>query len=337
MLGVEALFSKMETKTTLKALFESRRNELSQKLANLSLPKDAALVQQIVSNYLNDLFDSEGDYRQNLTQSEDYILQAAMSLLNAQQSMVSEFAKSNTIRITDGQHQEEQLNAKFKTLSETAMLKPQEYPYVIGGSAVGGVAGALLLGSWGAVFGAIAGTALVLYYSTITGQLQRKAVSDLKPVQVNAGNSLSKETDVNLDTGIFLGIVGNICDSVDSLIQTFRAQINRVVDKYENVEKPRLEKEYSFLLEGIQTLIGYKRTHTNDDKYLSKLQMRIEDLAEALENYNLSVEEYVEEHSGWFETVESTKVETPQMVYPAIVKEGQAVLSGKVFIPVKQE
>lgn len=327
----------METKTTLKALFESRRNELSQKLANLSLPKDAALVQQIVSNYLNDLFDSEGDYRQNLTQSEDYILQAAMSLLNAQQSMVSEFAKSNTIRITDGQHQEEQLNAKFKTLSETAMLKPQEYPYVIGGSAVGGVAGALLLGSWGAVFGAIAGTALVLYYSTITGQLQRKAVSDLKPVQVNAGNSLSKETDVNLDTGIFLGIVGNICDSVDSLIQTFRAQINRVVDKYENVEKPRLEKEYSFLLEGIQTLIGYKRTHTNDDKYLSKLQMRIEDLAEALENYNLSVEEYVEEHSGWFETVESTKVETPQMVYPAIVKEGQAVLSGKVFIPVKQE
>lgn len=336
-MGVEALFSKMETKTTLKALFESRRNELSQKLANLSLPKDAALVQQIVSNYLNDLFDSEGDYRQNLTQSEDYILQAAMSLLNAQQSMVSEFAKSNTIRITDGQHQEEQLNAKFKTLSETAMLKPQEYPYVIGGSAVGGVAGALLLGSWGAVFGAIAGTALVLYYSTITGQLQRKAVSDLKPVQVNAGNSLSKETDVNLDTGIFLGIVGNICDSVDSLIQTFRAQINRVVDKYENVEKPRLEKEYSFLLEGIQTLIGYKRTHTNDDKYLSKLQMRIEDLAEALENYNLSVEEYVEEHSGWFETVESTKVETPQMVYPAIVKEGQAVLSGKVFIPVKQE
>lgn len=336
-MGVEALFSKMETKTTLKALFESRRDELSQKLANLSLPKDAALVQQIVSNYLNDLFDSEGDYRQNLTQSEDYILQAAMSLLNAQQSMASEFAKNNTIRITDGQHQEEQLNAKFKTLSETAMLKPQEYPYVIGGSAVGGVAGALLLGSWGAVFGAIAGTALVLYYSTITGQPQRRAVSALKPIQINSGSSLSKETDVNLDTGIFLGIVGNICDSVDSLIQTFRAQINRVVDKYENVEKPRLEKEYSFLLEGIQTLIGYKRTHTNDDKYLSKLQMRIEDLAEALENYNLSVEEYVEEHSGWFETVESTKVETPQMVYPAIVKEGQAVLSGKVFIPVKQE
>lgn len=326
-----------KTKTTLKALFESRKDELTKKLTNLSLPKDAVLVQQIVTNYLNDLFDSEGDFRQNLTQSEDYILQAAMSLLNAQQSMVGEFIKNNTIRIADGKHQEERSNAEFKTLSEAAKLKSQEYPYVIGGSAVGGAAGALLLGSWGAVFGAIAGTALVLYYSTITGQPQRKAVSALKPIQINSGSSLSKETDVNLDTGIFLGIVGNICDSVDSLIQTFRAQINRVVDKYENVEKPRLEKEYSFLLEGIQTLIGYKRTHTNDDKYLSKLQMRIEDLAEALENYNLSVEEYVEEHSGWFETVESTKVETPQMVYPAIVKEGQAVLSGKVFIPVKQE
>lgn len=327
----------METKTTLKALFESRKDELAQKLTNLSLPKDAALVQQIVSNYLNNLFDSEGDFRQNLTQSEDYILQAAMSLLNAQQSMVSEFTKSNTTRIADGRQQEKQPNAEFKTLSETVKLKSQEYPYVIGGSAVGGAAGALLLGTWGAVFGAIAGTALVLYYSTITGQPQRKVVSALKPVQVNSGSSQSKETEVNIDTGIFLEIVGKICDSVDSLIQTFRAQINRVVDKYENVEKPRLEKEYSFLIEGIQTLIGYKRAHTNDDKYLSKLQMRIEDLAETLENYNLSVEEYVEEHSGWFETVESTKVETPQMVYPAIVREGQAVLPGKVFVPVKQE
>ena len=132
---------------------------------------------------------------------------------------------------------------------------------------------------------------------------------------------------------MFLGIVGNICDSVDTLIQTFRAQINRVVDKYEKVEKPHLEKEYRFLIEGIQTLIGYKRTHIGDDKYLSKLQMRIEDLAESLENYNLSVEDYSEDHIEWFEAVESTKVESPQMVYPSLVRDGHAVLLGKVFVP----
>ena len=79
----------MESKMTLKELFESRKEELTQKLMDLSLPQDATKVQTIVANYLNQLFDSNGDFRQNLTQSEDYILQAAMSLLNAQQAMVS--------------------------------------------------------------------------------------------------------------------------------------------------------------------------------------------------------------------------------------------------------
>ena len=80
----------MEHKKTLKELFESRKNELSEKLSTLSLPKDASKIQSVVTDYLNDLFDSDGEFRQNLTQSEDYILQAAMSLLNAQQSMIGE-------------------------------------------------------------------------------------------------------------------------------------------------------------------------------------------------------------------------------------------------------
>ena len=69
--------------------------------------------------------------------------------------------------------------------------------------------------------------------------------------------------------------------------------------------------------------------------YVEKLQMRIEDLAETLENYNLTVEDYTEENKSWFEAVESSKVDTPKMVYPAIVKNGSIVLQGKVFIPQK--
>ena len=99
------------------------------------------------------------------------------------------------------------------------------------------------------------------------------------------------------------------------------------------MEKPVLEKEYRFLLENIQTLVGYKRTHSEDEKYLSKLQLRIEDLTETLENYGLSVEDYTEEHQSWFEMVESLKAQAVQMVYPAIIKNGQIVLQGKVFIP----
>ena len=321
----------MEHKKTLKELFESRKNELSEKLSTLSLPKDASKIQSVVTAYLNELFDSDGEFRQNLTQSEDYILQTAMSLLNAQQSMIGEFTLP---KFADGKK-----DSEYKQQPETipvsdfgGSLKKEQYPYVVGGTTVGGAAGALIFGTWGAVFGAIAGTALVLYYSSQLPQNSNKNKKVPPQTRIEA-KPVVKEQKINVD--VFTNIVGSICDSVDTLIQTFRAQINRVVDKYESIEKPSLEQEYRFLIEGIQTLIGYKRTHADDDKYTSKLQMRIEDLAETLENYNLTVEDYTEENKSWFEAVESSKVDTPKMVYPAIVKNGSMILQGKVFIPQK--
>ena len=87
----------METNLSLKALFESNQEKLAEKLSQFVLPKDAVNVQKTVQLYLNGLFDSDGEFRQNLTKSEDYILQAAMSLLNAQQAMVSEFSATSPI------------------------------------------------------------------------------------------------------------------------------------------------------------------------------------------------------------------------------------------------
>lgn len=77
----------MKTKPTLTSMFESNKEVLVEKLSGLSLPKDAEEIQEVVSNCLNVMFDNNGEYRQNLTQAEDYILQAALSLLNAQQDM----------------------------------------------------------------------------------------------------------------------------------------------------------------------------------------------------------------------------------------------------------
>ena len=321
----------MDNKKTLKELFESRKNELSEKLSTLSFPKDASKIQSVVTDYLNDLFDSDGEFRQNLTQSEDYILQAAMSLLNAQQSMIGEFSMP---KITEGKKESEdkQQPEAIPVSDFGSTLKKEQYPYVVGGTTVGGAAGALIFGTWGAVFGAIAGTALVLYYSSQLPQNSNKAKKTPQQAKIEA-KPVFKEQKINVE--VFTNIVGSICDSVDTLIQTFRAQINRVVDKYERIEKPSLEQEYRFLIEGIQTLIGYKRTHADDDKYISKLQIRIEDLAETLENYNLIVEDYTEENKSWFETVESPKVDTTKMVYPAIVKNGSVILQGKVFVPQK--
>ena len=135
------------------------------------------------------------------------------------------------------------------------------------------------------------------------------------------------ESELNVDA--FIEIIGKICQSVDSLIETFRAQINRVVNKYENQEKATLEKDFRFLLEGIQSLVGYKRTHSEEEpKYIRKLKERIEDVGELLENYNLAIVDYTEDNEYMFEVVDGQET---RMVLPAIVKEGVVVIKGKIF------
>lgn len=305
----------MAEQKTLTIIFESNKSVLKERLEGLSLPSDASKIQKIINDYLNEMFNNEGEFRQSLTQAEDYILQAALSLLNAQQSMIKEMAP-----VVASQQ------PKLEPVSQSTFsgLKKEKYPYALGGTVIGSGVGGLLLGTWGAVFGAIAGTAIVLYYASnqITPAHRRKDLGE-KP--------LLQQPKLNVD--VFLTIVKNICGSVDSLIDTFRAQINRVVNKYESQEKPTLEKEYRFLLESVQSLIGYKRAHNEDEKFVRKIQERIEDMAESLDNYNLAVEDYTEEHRNWFDMIENPNVSVETQVLPAIVKNGNVVLKGRLFVP----
>ena len=309
----------MDTKC-LKELFESRKNELALQLEGLSLPKDSKKIQSVVSSYLNTLFDSNGEFRQSLTLSEDYILQAAMSLLNAQQSIVREIADCSE----KVESQKESVKIKTKDVyNSNIAIKKEQLPFVIGGTAVGGTAGALLLGSWGAVFGAIAGTALVLYYSTIQQQSTKST-----PIQKAKRENVPQK--INVES--FLNIVGSICDSIDSLILTFSSQIDRVVLKYENQEKPVLEKEYGALLDSVQSLLGVFLSKSEPEKKQKKIDSRIEQLGESLENYGLEVVSFSEETKSYFDEQISEKVLVPTMVLPAIVKNGVVVRKGKVFV-----
>lgn len=320
-------------KKTLRELFESGQNELKMKITGLSLPKDSQKVQAIISTYMNEMFDAEGEYRQNLTQSEDYILRAALSLLNAQQE-IGLAASEIEMRIKSNEQAQFQEKVEGKD-GDSSFLKKAKSTSVnstnaVIGSVGGAVVGNIIFGGWGAVFGALAGTAVTIYLA-----YRNEPSVDNTPRLSMAEPTLSiEETPIDVDT--FCAVVSSICDSVDNLIATFRSQINKVVDKYENQEKPVFEKEYRFLLESIQTLLGYKRVHSpEEEKYTKKLQERIEDLAETLENYNLAVEDYNGENNHMFELVESVDKLEPKMAYPAIVKNGQAVLKGKVFIPKK--
>lgn len=311
----------MTTQKTLKELFESHKEELSEKLGSLSLPKDAPKIQSAVTDYLNVLFDSDGEFRQTLTQSEDYILQAAMSLLNAQQAMASEFSDACKNGVAN------LMVKKAKSTScssKTSVgLKKELFPHAIGATAFGGAVGGLVLGTWGALFGSIAGTALILYSASLNNQSQQKATENAAPVEMPTANKL--------DIDRFTAIVSNICGSIDSLIQTFRVQIHRVVEKYENQEKPVLEKEYGVLLDCIQSLLGISYQE-KDEKWQKKTSSRIDQLAESLENYNLEVVPYDETHQHFYEEIESENVQTFAISLPAIIKQGKLVRKGKVYI-----
>ena len=76
------------------------------------------------------------------------------------------------------------------------------------------------------------------------------------------------------------------------MIETFRTQIKRVENVYEQKEKPSLQKDYSMLLQSIQELVVAVQTENEDkEKKLNKLEKKINDLSEILENYGLAIVE----------------------------------------------
>ena len=289
------------------------------------LPKDMSKVQNTVSSYLEKVFDAEGEFRQNLTQSEDYILEAAISLLNAQQKISSALLKDIN-RNCDSNKRNPSVAAQKHKESGSANIFNIDTKNTLFGVAGGAIAGKLILGGWGAVFGAIAGVALSIYLSNRT---QTKTQSQTTQRVVHE-EIINKPIDVDC----FIHIIHDVCESVDNLISTFRAQVNRVVQKYESQDKPTLDKEYRLLLESIQSLVGYKRNHdSTEEKYTKKMQDRIEDLAESLDNYDITLVNYSEDNSSWFEKVPSPNTTELKEVLPAIIKGKDLIIPGKVFIP----
>lgn len=312
-------------KKTLCELFESNQVQLQQALKGMTLPKDMSKAQNTVSSYLEKVFDAEGEFRQNLTQSEDYILEAAISLLNAQQKISSALLKDIHCNCDSNKQNPSVAAPKLKE-SGSAIDFNIGTKNTLFGVAGGAIAGKLILGGWGAVFGAIAGVALSIY---LTNRTQTKT-------QSQATRRVVQEEIINkpIDVDCFIHIIHDVCESVDNLISTFRAQVNRVVQKYESQDKPTLDKEYRLLLESIQSLVGYKRNHdATEEKYTKKMQDRIEDLAESLDNYDIILVNYSEDNSSWFEKVPSPNTIELKEVFPAIIKGNNLIIPGKVFIP----
>ncbi len=256
----------MNTNVTLKTIFASSKDKLSAKLSGLSLPKDSQQVQEIVTDFLNDMFENEGQFRQNLTESEDYLLQASLRLLQTHQNIALEFAKASKNALSP--------NGTRKSVPSSQDGKAPSIYMSAAGAGVGALAGGII-GTWGAIAGAIAGTALVIYCSTRTTCKQ--------PSSDNGEMATIPSPSINVST--FCGIVESICDSIDGVIDTYRVQVKRIVNSYEQREVPSLQNTYSLLTEQIANVI--KATKDDNVEIPSKLKNAISILEETLENYDL--------------------------------------------------
>lgn len=258
-----------DDKKSLKLLFEQSKATLITQLESLSFPRDAQKVQDIVSYHLNNLLDSTGEYRQALTQSEEFILVSAMNLLQTQQAMIGAISV---------QHKNQSCPDKTEsTYSRKGNVSKKHTLLVVGGTAIGGAAGSLIFNTWGALIGAIAGTAIVLYYAANQeSQMRRRqtlASTDKKP----------SENRINVET--FLNIVGSICENVDGIIETYRVQVKRIQNTYEQKETPTLQNDFGMLLDQIANVC--RVCEANKESVPTKIQNAIDLLEESLENYGL--------------------------------------------------
>lgn len=327
------------SKPTLTSILESSKTELAEKLRPLRMPADSAKAQKIISQFMAKLLDSDSDYRGELTNSEDLILQAAVDMLNSQQQLITAFAPKPAPKPTPAPPSPASMSAKFATpkagtsASTSTASQGIKAPGLLG-AGVGAGLGSLVLGTWGAIFGAIASTALVMY--VVTMPADKRAPSAARPMGAaqpqKASVMVKTPAGTPIDTDRLLKIIGNICASVDRLIEVYRNILNQIKDKYENRPAPTLEGEFRFLLDAIQSLVGYQHTHTpEEEKYQQRLNTRIDDMVESLDNYNITVQDYDGENTHLFDVISGQKVEETRMVLPAFVKNGMPVLRGKLF------
>ncbi len=315
----------METQYSLVSLFEENRQVLEEQLSGKSLPEDAKEVIKVVNSYFEKILGKENSFRQHLRQSEGYILDAAMSLLNAQQSMygdifLQEIKRPEPIELDP--HSENLIPAEEskKSMTAGAVLG-------LGASCIGAGAYAIGASALGGLFVAITSAAIGLY---CVSQLMDKQKSQNQRKELVSESSLPYK---NMDVNRFLSIICNICKQIDDLMKTYRAQIEQVRNSYESMEKISLEKDYKLLLSSIQMMLGvsYEEGDTSE-KSLKRLRERVEEVGESLENYGIIVVKYNDEVKANFEIVRRENIETPITLVPALMKNGSIILRGKVAI-----
>lgn len=246
---------------TLTAIFDSHKEELAKKLENFSLPRDSKKVQATLAEALNNMFEKDGAYRQSLTQQEELMLQSAIQLVNAQQNMTAEIASVVAIpQPTSAEESQPTSNAVLLTAATTGIVT---------------VGGGVLIGTLGAICGAIASCAVATY-------LLRKTSSNKDK------NPTNEDVVRKINVTAFINIVQRICESVDYFMETYRVQIQRIKNSYEQKEEVTPLALCPALINQVANVI--KIIKANDTTTNQKILTAVEMMEESLENYNLKYE-----------------------------------------------
>ena len=298
------------------SIFDSGRAALEQQLNGLYLPNDWKQIQQIINRALTQLIAPKGDFRLSLTVAEDAILQQAIALMNIQQQLLDSAkpvvaAESNPSASATG------------TSSEPK--QPKAAPIV--GAAFGGSVGGMLFGTWGAVVGAIAGTAVSIYYHKFLPDVIKR-----EPQPSACSRSSERGEKQRIDPRQLTDIIRSLCERIDNLMATYRQNIEDIRSIYEGKEPVSLSGNYQFLLESIQQVIGasYGVASAKD---VERLVERCSQLGESLENYGLQVVGYNDNAAEWFDISFSEQVKTPTVKAPAIMEQNRLVIRGRVILP----
>ena len=299
--------------TTLTSVFEAGRASLETKLGGLSLPQDSEKIQRIIEQSFAELIGPNSNFRMTLTVAENAIIQHAIGLMNIRHQLSAQILPK-------------QETADNKMRVEAMPADTSSPLFSIVGSAIGGSVGALI-GPWPAVIGAVAGTAVGTYYREFMPKAAKpESESDVASSEPEATTiSVSAMTD----------IIHSICKQIDLLLATYRQQIADLKASYDNREKVTLSRNYQFLLESIQSVLGASYS-TETEKEIGRLKDRCEQLGESLENYGLRAVVYsVEKVAHLFEINESENCASPATRLPAIMEGDKIILKGKAVLPIK--
>ena len=314
----------METQYSLVSIFEENKQELKERLLGKSFPKDAKEVHDVVNAYFEEILGKENLFRQRLKPSEEYILNAAMSLLNAQQSMYGDIIQQEIKGMESVEYYPE---------SDDLIPIEESKKNIVEGTGIGIGASALGVGAY-ALGASVYGGLIVTVTTVAIGLYVVSKLNDKRRFQIQREEPTSEFflLDKKLDVDKFISIICNICKQIDELMNTYRVQIAQVRNSYKSKEEISLEKDFKLLLSSIQMMLGISYEEDASEKCLKKLKERVEEVGESLENYGIKVIKYSDEVKAAFEIVRRENIEQPKTLIPALEKDGTIVLRGKVAV-----